>query len=394
MNILVGIVYSFNNYVTLFKDLRTVREDGAKRTIISKGMGTRDLEILKNILQIYITEENCLSVVISKDDWSRLFDISTKQAICGVVFQVIQQLPSELQPSKEIILKFYALSEKIKQYNAILDQSIEKLLTELNSLDLDCCILKGQGVGLLYPNPDSRHPGDIDVWCKGGRDYILGQLKDYRVKNIVIHHADIDIIKGIPIEIHFIPSWFYSPFTNNKFKKWCNNDIDKQFDNYNNKGFCNPTIDFNLVYSIIHIYKHLFDEGIGLRQLMDYYFILRDSNIEERKDAYKNLSSFKMKRFVGAVMYVMKDLFDLDNNYLLCEPSEKYGKHLLNEILIGGNFGQYNWKKKCCKENLIERGLRKMKRNIKFVTYYPSEILWSPLWKCWHWLWRKKNGYS
>ena len=309
------------------------------------------------------------------------------------MYQVILQLPPEQRPPKDIYLKFYFLAEKIKHYNAVLDEGINRLQTELDSHGLKCCILKGQGVALLYPNPKSRNPGDIDAWCLGGRDYIISRLSDYKINDIVIHHADIDILKGIPVELHFIPSWFYSPFTNYRFKKWCNSTAKKQFENYNLKGFCSPTISFNLVYSLIHIYKHLFDEGIGLRQLMDYYFILKHSTIEERNEAYMHLASFGMKHFVGAVMYVMVVMFDMNDEYLLCLPSEKYGKHLLNEIWTGGNFGQYNRKGVSGRENLIKRGIRKMKRNLNVVTYYPSEVLWSPFWKCWHWCWRKRHGY-
>ncbi len=35
-----------------------------------------------------------------------------------------------------------------------------------------------------------------------------------------------------------------------------------------------PTPVFNAVYQLTHIYNHLFYEGIGLRQLLDYHYVM------------------------------------------------------------------------------------------------------------------------
>ena len=37
-----------------------------------------------------------------------------------------------------------------------------------------------------------------------------------------------------------------------------------------------PTMEFNLIFQLTHIYAHLMNEGIGLRQLLDYYYVLCD----------------------------------------------------------------------------------------------------------------------
>jgi len=161
----------------------------------------------------------------------------------------------------------------------------------------------------------------------------------------------------------------------------------------NERGFATPTIKFNLVYSLIHIYRHLFDEGIGLRQMMDYYYIMQHSIETERSEAYRALCNLGMKRFVSAAMYVMVGVYSMNQQYLLCEPSEKYGTKLLNSILEGGNFGHYNNKNAHGKENRIQRGIRNIRHNLSVLSDYPSEVLWSPIWKCWHWCWRKWNGY-
>ena len=37
-----------------------------------------------------------------------------------------------------------------------------------------------------------------------------------------------------------------------------------------------PTVEFNIIFQLTHIYSHLMNEGIGLRQLVDYYYVLCD----------------------------------------------------------------------------------------------------------------------
>ena len=144
---------------------------------------------------------------------------------------------------------------------------------------------------------------------------------------------------------------------------------------------------------MIHIYRHLFEEGIGLRQLMDYYYILIHSKQSERTEAYKILCSLGMKRFVGAVMFVLQEFFRLENEFLLSLPLEKYGRKFLSTIIEGGNFGAFDPNNQHQSKTILSRGIRNMKHISKIAFDYPSEVFWAPIWKLWHWCWRKKHRY-
>ena len=61
-----------------------------------------------------------------------------------------------------------------------------------------------------------------------------------------------------------------------------------------------PDVSFNLVFAMVHIYRHFFSEGIGLRQLKDYYFILKLSTSEERAKAMNTFERLHMRRVVVA----------------------------------------------------------------------------------------------
>ena len=197
------------------------------------------------------------------------------------------------------------------------------------------------------------------------------------------------------MEVHFLPSWMYSPWTNKRLQRFFKEKADRQFSNIDEQlGFAHTTIDFDLVYSMVHIYRHIFSEGIGLRQLVDYYYILQRSTEEQRSEAFKTLCSLKMQSFVGGIMWILMECFGMNIMYSLCPANERHGKFLLSEIMAAGSFGHYDSRiKQIDHDKRFKRGFSQLKRNLHFVTYYPSEVLLSPFWKLWHWCWRKRKGY-
>jgi hypothetical protein len=99
-----------------------------------------------------------------------------------------------------------------------------------------------------------------------------------------------------------------------------------------------------------------------------------------------------MFRFAAAVMYIMKNVLGLEDEYLLMPPDEKAGRLLLCDIIRGGNFGKYN--KSFAhdgKDINPSRYFYKTFHNLSLAMYYPSETLWEPLFRTWHFFWRKTN---
>ena len=155
-----------------------------------------------------------------------------------------------------------------------------------------------------------------------------------------------------------------------------------------------PNNAFNRIYILVHIYRHLFAEGIGLKQLLDYYFVLQQGFTEvEREETLRTLRSLGMMRFTRAVMWVLQEVYGLPDRYLLTSPDEEEGRFLLSEIMLAGNFGQHDERLQRAEgEGTFRWGLRKVMRNFRFVRSYPSEVLWSPLFKVWHLFWRIREA--
>ena len=100
-----------------------------------------------------------------------------------------------------------------------------------------------------------------------------------------------------------------------------------------------------------------------------------------------------MGKFASALMFVLISMFDIDKNLLLCTPSKKHGTFLLDEMMKGGNFGQYDTRDAALKKGgMMKHGLWKLKRVMRLASSYPEEALWEPVFRVYHLVWRGING--
>lgn len=331
-------------------------------------------------------------------DWKVMYDIAKKQALIGVLFHGIQQLPKELAPDGDLLMVWMGMSQRIKQQNMRLFMDSVKVCKNFKDAVFRNCILKGQGNALLYPDPYMRTSGDIDIYLDGGRNRVMQYINKVCPNQVIrYHHVDFPVMKT-PIEVHFTPSYMFFPVHNRRMQKWFKEVMDLQCSNVVTlpDGYGEitvPTMNFNVIYILSHLYRHVFTEGIGLRQLIDYYFLLVKS--EERRA--KNMTALQRElkylglwKFAGAVMYVLYETLGLPEEKMIAPINVNEGRFLLAEIMQGGNFGQYDTRLGS-KENegKLHRYLRMSLRNLRFVKHYPTEALSEPLFRTWFALWKK-----
>lgn len=358
-------------------------------------------DLFFELIQVAIGARNSLNRVPDADGWKALYKLAVKQSLVGMAFSGLERLnalDATVKPPMPIFYEWLCSVAQIERTNQKLNQAAGQLTEIFKSGDLRSCVLKGQGLARLYPAPLRRQPGDIDLWVEGGRECVLKFLKEKfpDIGNVVIHHVDAHIIEGVETEIHFMPIWMYNPFHNFRLQKFFKDKEEEQFIHLDEEaGFCYPTPVFNGVYILVHIYHHLLDEGVGLRQIVDYYFVLKQLTLEERKEVYSIVKKIGCGRFAAALMYVMSKVCALNEELMLCSPDAKAGEAMLEEIMQTGNFGQFDERvKKQPNESAWQRNERKFRRQWQFVRCYPSEVLCIPFWKQWHWCWRRWKGFA
>lgn len=97
------------------------------------------------------------------------------------------------------------------------------------------------------------------------------------------------------------------------------------------------------------------------------------------------LKDVGLLRFAGAVMSLLQEVLGLREENMLVPPDERTGRFLLDDIMRAGNFGANERKS----DKRTGRLAYKQSRLWRYAFSYPSEVLWAPTWKAWHWAWRR-----
>ena len=230
-----------------------------------------------------------MSRVIVGMDWQGLYSFASKQALLGLCFDGIERLgkeyPEELRLNpigRELLMTWMGKAQQIRRKNMKVNAVASKLFSMLREDGMRCCILKGQGNALMYPNPYSRTPGDIDVWIDASRERIMeyAQKKFELEDDIRLQHLETSL-DGVPVELHFFPCSMNNPIYHARLQKWFRRNADLQCSHIvglsDGAGdIAIPTTAFNVVYQLTHLYHHFFDEGIGMRQIIDYFLVVND----------------------------------------------------------------------------------------------------------------------
>ena len=359
-----------------------------------------------DFLKYCLGEKDNMSNVVADIDWEQLYSFASKQAILGFCFDGIERLgkeyPNELKQNsigKNLLMSWMGKAQQIRRQNMKVNAVAAKLYSKFRVDGLRCCILKGQGNALMYPNPYSRTPGDIDVWVNTSREDITEYAKTHfkLEDDIRFHHLETTM-DGVPVELHFFPGIMNNPICNARLQKWFKRNADLQFSNVvslpDGLGeIAVPTKTFNVIYQLTHLYHHFFDEGIGMRQIIDYYYVVNNDELLVIRDTLqRELKHLGLWKFAGAVMYVLHETLGLSEEKMIAPMDEKRGKLLLAEILNGGNFGQHFTKYgHFTQQGMAKKYFLKIWRNMHFVRYYPAEALCEPIFRTWHFFWRLRH---
>ena len=302
-----------------------------------------------------------MSMVVAKIDWRQLYNFASRQALLGFCFDGIERLTKEFSEElkqnpmeRDLLMTWMGAAQQIRRQNMKVNASRE----------------------------------DITEYAK--THFEIGD-------DIRFHHLETSF-DGVPVELHFFPGIMNNPIYNARLQKWFKRNADLQCSNVVSLPdgigeIAIPTTAFNVIYQLCHLYHHFFDEGIGMRQIIDYYYVVNNDELLVIRDTLqRDLKHLGLWKFAGAVMYVLHEVIGLSVEKMIVPVDEKRGKLLLAEILEGGNFGRHFTKYgHFTQQGMAKKYFLKIWRNMHFVRYYPAEALSEPIFRTWHFFWRMKN---
>ena len=356
--------------------------------------------IFFQLLRCGLDSSERLPEIVSEDDWHKIYKTAQQQSLLGVVFYGLQRC-EDIRMPKALLLNWYAQCEQIRRTNLQVNQAAVRLSEFLQEAGYATCILKGQGNTLNYPDAYIRMSGDIDIWVMSKEldyeqkimDLIRLARKHTPAARPTYHHVDYGKFDGVEVELHYRPSFMNNPMHNHRLQMWFESQAEAQFTHQVNLPggvgrVSVPTLSFNRIYQMAHIAHHILHEGIGLRQLTDYYLVLKGGfTEEERQKDVLLLRYLGLYDMAGAVMYVLQKVFALKMEEMIVPMDERRGRFVLDEILLAGNFGQYD-RRMAHSNSRVSKNILRLKRDVRFLRYFPSECLWEPVFRLWHFFWR------
>ena len=345
------------------------------------------------LLRVSIGTQDGLSRLPTEAEWEKLFEMAVKQSLIGICFFGLHELGADSDEgytrigiSEDLFLDWMGRAAQINMRNEVMDGYTKFVLAHFRKKSFACTALKGQGIAKLYgPLREFRQSGDVDVWVAGGRKKLYEHsMKMFgKLEGLTYHHIHYPLYDDPEVEAHVWPSFLSSPLRNRRLQQFCLM--------YEPKDVCEdvPSLAFNRVYILIHCHQHFTRRGVGMRQLLDYYFVLHQGFTEEEKaESMRWITTLGMKRFAEAMMWIMKDVFGLDERYLLCEQDGTCGRFLLDEVIATGNMGHADERMDMNQlQSAGGRYLNNLKRDVRIVKICPHEALWEPLWGIYQFAW-------
>ena len=361
------------------------------------------------------------SLRVDTIDWKEVLEEAKRQSLIGIAFVGFKiwsasdyAKKSGATIDKRLLTQWVGICEKIKEDNLLLNKRTSQVCSNFAKEGFRTSVMKGQGNALLYGEKLSlmRSPGDIDVWVEGGFEKVYGYVQKVApTKKVNELEMDFNVFSDASVEVHYLPFIIKQPFKNRIFQKYLESKAETCYNNHvklqtkNKEGediwmdAIITTIPFNLVQQLAHIKLHLFTGGIGLRQVMDYYYQLVHAehclSTAEKKEVVDVVKSIGLERLAKALMWMLSELFLLPKACLLWEPCEDDGKYLLDKFLRTGSFEQDNKKKdRKIQRETFSSFYNIQKQNLKLLRFDRWDWFWGSLWRIYHFVWRKAKGFK
>lgn len=321
-------------------------------------------------------------------DWRDFLSFCNCQGIAGLVFGGLER--AGLKIGSERLFEWVSHSEAIKKQNILLNRRCKSITKFFTQKGLRSCILKGQANGLMYPYPEKRTPGDIDIWVEGDVKEIISMVREQAPNaHYEYHHVEMPVFSDVAVEVHYRPAYLPVWWKNRRLQKYIDAERERQFCNrslLDGSEIGRLTDDFNAVVLMAHMFGHFFSSRNNLKQVIDYYYLLKlGFSAKQRDEIVERFQKFGMMKYARGIMWIEHEVLGLDEQFLLVKPNETIGRLLLAETLNYGHELHYRSK--------LQTLMKRITNNLHLLRHFPAPVLVGPLYLVWHQWWKIKVSY-
>ena len=275
------------------------------------------------LMQVSVGQLDCVSRFPEPNEWQKFYELAKKQAVIGICYHGVTKLfDYGLVAPQELSLDWMAEAEEIKEVNRGRTRKLITLQEELQKHHLRSSVMTGPGLTRFYDRElqTLRYTKGIDV-------YVFG------------YKNQIDMSPWADINVHILPELRVgkSRQRNNRLDKWVLQNDDLMFRKAGELVV--PSHSATILIQLTNLYNLFLNKRLLMRNLMDLFFIIRFAQGDSRLFQYpqntleEEIKDLGLTRFTRGIMWLLKEVLNLDTKFMPFEPLEEEGQFLLNKIL-------------------------------------------------------------
>lgn len=323
---------------------------------------------------------------LTTNDWESLYNHALKHTVEGVIFDSFASLLEHQLPPKNILVKWAVRVDQIERSNKKMNNVINRQWDYFCQLGVNATLLKGQGVARCYKDAARRVCGDVDWVFEGdGYNTVLTNIRKDRNINFPLNSFGCEWA-GVQTDFHRQFFDIFNPFKAAYIRSllkehWRSPDSVK----IEQKNITILRPELQLLQVNVHILKHMFFLGVGLRQFCDsarlYYEYRNSINLDLLRNVYVETGILK---WIHILHQILVEYIGLPQQYIpfpYPNHSASEVEKIVDEIWQSGNFGFHDLRYGMAKERrskLPNRLVRIRKSFEAFKLYYkyaPGEAL-------------------
>lgn len=286
------------------------------------------LEIFETIILLIKSALTGEKVKISEDtDWKTILKLSKSHQVAPIVYYGIEN--SQLNIPNDIKEKFFnqVIQSIVVEQNQVLE--FKSVSENFEQKGIDYLPLKGCVIKKLYPKSEMRIMGDMDILVRQNQITEvcsvmenLGFVQGEVTENVIVYTKNI-----VNFEMHTslctTDDVYYNYFKDNWDKAFLKTTDKHRYVFSNEDAF---------VFDFVHLVKHYTRGGVGLRQFIDIWLMLKkfdDMNTEYIISEFKKLG----------LLEFYNNVVDTVENWFGNKEQTDITKFITDITLKSGSFG-------------------------------------------------------
>ena len=271
-------------------------------------------------------------------DWQHVLAEADRQVLTALLYPGLKRLPGA--PEEMVAAARSAAIASTMQWEHILPVLTE-IVQKLEEVNIPCAVLKGASVARLYPHPELRVPGDIDLLVN---ECDMAEASETLAEiGFTVNHStemhDCFSRMGVTVELHRAASVF--PDTEKgRFAEAYMAGALQSAQKRTFQGCQIPVLTgaHQSISLLAHMERHMSKSGIGLRQIVDWAVAIQAAEEVQDEQFIPALEHCGLLRYAQVVTRGCEMNLGLPQREWTQEVPDELADAVMVDVFAAGNF--------------------------------------------------------